>query len=646
MSTERSWWRTLAGLVLRILLLTVLLIIGSIAFLCTHGCPDWLIRWLQQRSADAPLAVEVGRVRLSPSRGVVLEDVRVFMRGAVGPAAVEAAVIDADVSYRELLQGRFGVRSVRIREGTVRPRLLCAAGRLPCHWRSAGAGGAVRNLRIDLESCVVDGIQMQSMTCLLDREASSYRLSALSGHVSNGVLAGDVEGRVSYDPDGGVQLHLVTSFDPYLVVPLLDAYQQKYLKNLLERFEFGAKPPRCEADVRVTSGQNGERFGLMVDVAVAMQECRYRGVDVLRADGNVHVERLAGGWLVRLGQLFLVRPEGLSRGGFSVDSTQSTISFNGESAFHPLAIARLVGVGTGLVSRVRFDGPVSTQAQGVYNYKNPAATDLAVVVAARQAGLGKLLADTVTFTARLVGTTGTVSDVRGAFLDGNFKGDGVLVLPTQPGVAPTYRVNAEASDVDFQRLLALAMREPDRDYQGRLSGRVKVAGNWGADAVRTAVGEGHVGVTKGRVFMLPVFGGLSAQIAKVIPGVDFVLRQSDASADLEIGLGRVRSRNVEIKGDVLSLKGDGDYYANGRVDFDVRVTLLKSHTLGSRLLAPIFYPVSKLFEFRLGGTVAQPEWHLINFSSDLFRNLGFGGEDEEPVEEPETPAGPAPVVEP
>jgi hypothetical protein len=55
-------------------------------------------------------------------------------------------------------------------------------------------------------------------------------------------------------------------------------------------------------------------------------------------------------------------------------------------------------------------------------------------------------------------------------------------------------------------------------------------------------------------------------------------------------------------------------------------------------LRAITYPLSKLFEFRLKGTVSSPEWYPINFSSELLEKIGLKkSEKEEKAPGPDAP---------
>ena len=159
---------------------------------------------------------------------------------------------------------------------------------------------------------------------------------------------------------------------------------------------------------------------------------------------------------------------------------------------------------------------------------------------------------------------------------------------------------------------------------GKFSTRINLNGPLSTNHSQLVQGDVYLKIRDGRVFLLPIFGGLSQYMAKIVPGLDFVLRQGDARADFVVGGGMMSSDNVAIEGDVLSMKGKGHYHLNQDLDYTVQLKLMKSHPLVGKLLRVITWPISKLFEFRLQGTVSEPEWYPINFSSELLERLGLG----------------------
>ncbi len=157
-----------------------------------------------------------------------------------------------------------------------------------------------------------------------------------------------------------------------------------------------------------------------------------------------------------------------------------------------------------------------------------------------------------------------------------------------------------------------------------MSAEFLIEGMTGKDTIGSLKGHGALRISDGRVFMMPVFGGLSEFMTKIIPGLDLVLKQSDLKTKFVIDKGYIITDKVAVEGDVLSLKAYGSYMLKGDLDFDVQVKLLKEHTFGGKVVRFITYPISKLFEFSLKGSLTDPHWYPENFSLDLLEKIGFG----------------------
>ena len=151
-------------------------------------------------------------------------------------------------------------------------------------------------------------------------------------------------------------------------------------------------------------------------------------------------------------------------------------------------------------------------------------------------------------------------------------------------------------------------------------------------------GAGRLEIREGRVFLMPLFGGFSRFMTRIIPGLDFVLRQSDVRSDFRIVNGRIESDKIVVEGGVLSLRGNGSYVMGGNLDFNVQVKLMKENSLVAKLVRVLTYPISKLFEFRVRGSLEEPTWYPVNFSLDVLRIVGLRRSDTNVDEDQENDA--------
>jgi len=94
-----------------------------------------------------------------------------------------------------------------------------------------------------------------------------------------------------------------------------------------------------------------------------------------------------------------------------------------------------------------------------------------------------------------------------------------------------------------------------------------------------------------------------------------------------VAASHITTDKVKIEGSVLSLKGRGQCGFDKDVDFHVQVKLMKDNNVVARLVQLVTLPLSKLFEFRLRGSLEDPRWYPENFSTDLLEKIGLRKSD-------------------
>lgn len=135
----------------------------------------------------------------------------------------------------------------------------------------------------------------------------------------------------------------------------------------------------------------------------------------------------------------------------------------------------------------------------------------------------------------------------------------------------------------------------------------------GTNEVRTLNGSGKVTVTDGHLAQMKLFAGLTELLAEKIPGVSFLVNQTQASADYTITNGVFASDSVYIEGGLVSIKGWGKYdIAADDLDFTVRAQFLKKESMVGKIIHPVTLPFTKLLlEFKVDGPIDDPKWRYI-----------------------------------
>ena len=605
-----------AHILRRIFLCLFLAILAGIFHLRTSGFPDWMVSMTMKQVDLGSYHWETDAIKFDILKGFILDNVRVYRKKVIGPAALDARQVTVSLNPLAFMSGGSVLREVRVSDGEIRP-FLAAGPEEPTLTNAASEVNAAFHVVVD--NCRILGVDVESMSSKVHAQESRVRFDDVRAALKNKNMRGDFSGIVEYDADTRlVDARIVTRLDPHILLPLIRECDLPFTAELVQRFNFRNSRPECK--LRITR-QCGSNSVISVDGRFRLQNGSYMDVDLLRADGIVHLNFSDTNSTVAVHPLLVVRNEGNATGGFTVDLDKSNVQFEAVSAVNPAALLRMAGVFTNDEMDVfHFNGPVKVSVKGAASYDDISGADFEGMIEANDMGIGSFNVDKCSFGMKMLGSTNTVSEIKATAYGGEVSGSAIFVAPEGTCTDTTYSIKGKIKDADFSKITNL-MKAERADYNGKLTANLKLDGILGAGNGKTASGEGRIGIKDGRVFMLPVFGGLSHIMTKVIPGLDFVLRQSDASADFTIKNGVIHTDEARIEGDILSLTGRGDYNIAGKLDFDVQLKLLKPKTFFSKVVNFALYPISKLFEFRLRGTDDNPNWYPINFSKDILEEL-------------------------
>ncbi len=158
------------------------------------------------------------------------------------------------------------------------------------------------------------------------------------------------------------------------------------------------------------------------------------------------------------------------------------------------------------------------------------------------------------------------------------------------------------------------------ERHGTVDADFELCGYSGTNMLATMSGKGKVDITNGRLAQMKLFAGLTELLSERIPGVSFLVNQSQASTDFTIKDGVFKSDNVYIEGGLISIKGAGTYdMAKDNLDFIVRAQLFKKESIVGKVIHPITSPFTKmLLEFKLTGPIDSPTWSYRSISDRLF----------------------------
>jgi hypothetical protein len=141
--------------------------------------------------------------------------------------------------------------------------------------------------------------------------------------------------------------------------------------------------------------------------------------------------------------------------------------------------------------------------------------------------------------------------------------------------------------------------------EGRLSGSLVVS-SANTEAWQTVDGYGEVGLRDGLIWDIPVFGIFSPVLNGLVPGLGNS-RASAGTCSFVITNGVIFSDDLDIRSTGMRMQYRGTVDLEGRLHARVEASLLRDMWLVGPLVSTVFWPVTKMFEYKVTGTLDDPK---------------------------------------
>ncbi len=578
---------------------------GALIFagLNRYGFPEGMTRHAAARLSRGAYAVELERVTLDLAGGLVARSVRLYRKGVVGPPPFEAASVRLGLDPFFWRWGRGAwFREIEISDGVLR-RLPGTA--LPLQ----GTPGPILPfsfLAARLRNVEVFGVPVVDGSADIRSDDKGVLVSRLSATVGRGLQRGTVDGSLTIGADE-VRARLRTAVDPHVLMPGLSAFGIDQTR-VFDWFSFPEVPPTGEWTFERRLGATPE---IVVRGRVQASRFACRGTAIGFGNAVLEYRWSPQRHTVALNPLVLVVGGRAISGTLELDLAASTARFEASSVADVPSLARILGFREGsFLDAFRFGPETRVYLRGVYDYGAGTASDAEIAVESPTIGYGAFTAEDCAFKVKLQGETNLLQEARGRLAGGSFTASASFAPEARGSSNTAYKLRVEVLHGDLRTIVAGFGTNLAPRLEGHVYGNLELAGLVGEGQGHTATGQGYLNVKRGTIFRIPVFGGFTEAMTRVVPGLDFVTRQTDVHAPFEVRDGRVESKNVQVEGDVLSLTARGAATLDGVLDFDVQVRPMKDKTMVGSALRVLTYPVSKLFEFRLRGSLGAPRWSM------------------------------------
>ncbi|CAN5419149.1 hypothetical protein BH23VER1_BH23VER1_32170 [soil metagenome] len=163
----------------------------------------------------------------------------------------------------------------------------------------------------------------------------------------------------------------------------------------------------------------------------------------------------------------------------------------------------------------------------------------------------------------------------------------------------TYQANIGINDVPFKSLADIYSENDETE--GNLDAHFAFQGELGDPY--SVTGRGSATIVRGNLYSIPLFGPLSKLVSLAMPesGVGYSVAR-EATATFRVGSGVIRCEDFEALTPAFRLKSSGIIdYRHDRLDLRARLNARGAPGI-------ILFPVSKLFEYKADGTLADPNW--------------------------------------
>ena len=389
-----------------------------------------------------------------------------------------------------------------------------------------------------------------------------------------------------------------STLDPHCLKPVLN----KNAAQFLDRFRFD-KPPHI----------------------VGKMSGNWRDIHQLKFDGRIEAGPLwinevafTGGatqWFhekdrSRFTDFRLSRSEGEIRGeGFyHFGQAQATGKLNSTVNAHEVA-AVFGAKSVEAIQRYQFGEPPKLEMEGVFDFRAPVNDDLKVKITGKKFRYWRFVADEVATDLMVKGSILSLKNFDASFYGGKLQGEARFDL--QPLPIPF------SADIRLQKSNLAGVLAALTSKSAKVEGTLSIKMNFAATTagIETIEGYGEAKAHNGLIWDVPMFGIVSKAMSAVLPGLGYS-RATRAELTFMISDGRLRTDDLVIDAGMTRITYRGTLALKNGLDFNVQAHLLGATPLG--VVGWVFTPLTKLFEFHLGGQLEDPRLRPLYLPKELF----------------------------
>lgn len=399
---------------------------------------------------------------------------------------------------------------------------------------------------------------------------------------------------VSNEETREFSFNIDSTVDPRVLRPLFEPAVHEYL----DAFRLTV-PPRVHAEI---AGQwhAPESISARLQFSATNFAYRDRPVEWCRSLATFTNR------LLTFVQPALGRSEGTARAdSVAIDTRRGKIYIN--NATGKLDVAAVTHAIHPSVEEVmapyRFIAAPYARAHGVVDAHDEAQCNLRFDVAGGPFEWESFRFQQITGQVHWAGLSLTLSNVAASMYGGHVAGSAAFDFDQPRGARFAFRTLVH--DINFHALMS-DLSSPTNKLEGTLSGLLVVT-NANSENPLSWFGHGNATLTDGLIWDVPVVGFFSPILNTIKPGAGNS-RARDGSAVFIITNSVIFTDDLRVHASGMRLTYDGWVDFEGRINGRMEAQLFRDTPGVGQVVSKVFWPVTKLFEYRVGGTLANPKF--------------------------------------
>jgi hypothetical protein len=276
---------------------------------------------------------------------------------------------------------------------------------------------------------------------------------------------------------------------------------------------------------------------------------------------------------------------------------------NGFSTAEPTVIARAIGPHIArTIEAYRFDEPPAAHVHGIIPMHGEDAADLHFDLKGGPFHWWRFHVPEIAGHLHWLGQHLTLSNVLVRFYDGDAQG--AAGFDFHPGQETDYHFAITTTNTLLRPLMSDLFTNTNR-LEGALSGTLVIT-NANTDNLQSWNGSGNLQLQDGLIWEIPIFGIFSDVLNGMVPGLGSS-RASAGACTFGITNGVIRSNDLDIRSTAVRLQYRGTVDFEGRVKARVEAGLLHDVWLVGPVVSTVFWPVTKMFEYKVTGSLGDPK---------------------------------------